>query len=848
MEPKDYQIKCLEQIKTYLGHLFDLKQINDKNVARDGEDAGIDFPSKAWGKLDHMYHGYTSRRDGMERPLPCFCVKVPTGGGKTFLAVKAIDLINTTYLKKQTGLVLWVVPTTQIYRQTLKSLRDREHPYRQHLDIASGGQTVILEKTANFTPAEVSENLVVLLLQLASASRKNKDVLRMFRDSGNFMEFFPSEDRVQEHVDLRKRIPNLDTFEKESAFWGKQIKTSLGNTLRRLNPILIMDEGHKAYSKTAQETLQGFNPSVIVELSATPPTESNVLVDITGVELDREEMIKFDLHIINKASPDWKDTMLESHNKLKLLDEKAKEFHANQGKYIRPICLIQVERTGKDQRGSKYIHAEDVREYLQEVVGIDPEEVAIKTSEKDELKEVDNVGGLMSPNCKIRYIITKQALQEGWDCAFAYVLCVLTNPGSKTAMTQLVGRILRQPYAKKTQIPELDESYVFCFQQKGATLLEDIRKGFKGEGLGDLAGRVGLDDDGSGGGRYEHESRICEKFKESAEHVILPVFAIKEGKEWRPVNHSMDIVSRIGWDQVNLKPTYSTTLSALEQKDTEQVASISDNVEKVIEQKDVYDLKKGSIRIDSVFMARHLMDIVPNPWVAHEIGDKVLKKFIRKYGRDLVTHNFVFIIEELRKNLLAERDRLSKEIFHDLVCQSKMRFLVIMNEIGFHIREKRTVKTSRRLTKKDGQQLERSLFDIVPEDSFNNLEKEVAWYLEEQNKLLWWFRNESKKDYWIQGWKKNKIYADFIFTDTDDEPEQFNRVYVVETKGMHLMNPDTDYKKSVFQLCNKMAKKTTRSKLGLELDIPNIAFHVIHGDEWERKLNELFNSTEKTAG
>lgn len=67
-------------------------------------------------------------------------LKIPTGGGKTILACHIIDLINRTYLKKQTGIVLWIVPTTQIYRQTLTSLKNREHPYRQVLDIASGGR------------------------------------------------------------------------------------------------------------------------------------------------------------------------------------------------------------------------------------------------------------------------------------------------------------------------------------------------------------------------------------------------------------------------------------------------------------------------------------------------------------------------------------------------------------------------------------------------------------------------------------------------------------------------------------------------------------------------------------
>ena len=143
-------------------------------------------------------------------------------------------------------------------------------------------------------------------------------------------------------------------------------------------------------------------------------------------------------------------------------------------------------------------------------MGVPAEEIAIKTSEKDELKEVDDVGGLLARDCKVRYIITKQALQEGWDCAFAYVLVILTNPSSKNALTQLVGRILRQPYARKTQVLELDESYVFCFQQRGKELLESIKSGFEQEGLGDLRGHVAAEDerDAADNGNGEGFSRF----------------------------------------------------------------------------------------------------------------------------------------------------------------------------------------------------------------------------------------------------------------------------------------------------------------------------------------------------
>lgn len=160
---------------------------------------------------------------------------------------------------------------------------------------------------------------------------------------------------------------------------------------------------------------------------------------ITGRELHEEEMIKLDIHLTNKASLDWKNTLLASFEKRIDLEKKAKEYEQNTGEYIRPICLIQVERTGKDQRGTDFIHAEDAKEYLMKKCNIPEKHIAIKSSEKDDIEGIN----LFAKDCDIRYIITKQALQEGWDCSFAYILCILTNPQSATGITQLVGRILR---------------------------------------------------------------------------------------------------------------------------------------------------------------------------------------------------------------------------------------------------------------------------------------------------------------------------------------------------------------------------------------------------------------------
>ncbi|MDI3311451.1 MAG: DEAD/DEAH box helicase family protein, partial [Thermoanaerobacterium sp.] len=570
MKLKEYQVKCLEQIKIYLENLTEAKDKYEKFLQIDPEMATeFDFPKKAWEKceiknLAGQPVAYQSKRNGLNEPLPNFCIKVPTGGGKTLLATHTIDLVNKIYLKHRTGLVLWIVPTQQIYCQTLNNLRNREHPYRQVLDLSSGGKTLILEKTDRFTPQDVEENLIIMLLMLPSANRQNKETLKIFQDAGGFDSFFPADDDYKAHEKLLGQYPNLDYFGERGSLFV-QVKTSLGNVLRILRPVIIIDEGQKAYSENAQRTIRNFNPSIVVELSATPPRGSNPIVHITGQELNREEMIKLDIHIINKATVNWRDVVLASVEKRNRLEQLAKQYEAKTGQYIRPICLIQVERTGKDQIDSGYIHAEDVKKYLINECGISPDEIAIKSSEKDDIEGID----LLSRDCQIRYIITKQALQEGWDCSFAYVLTVLTDTHSEMNITQLVGRILRQPYARKNSISELDESYVFCFRPNTNEILNNIKRGLEGEGLGDIAGRVVTDDEnGSTISQVDKiEVRYRDKFRKFEGKIYLPRFIINDNGKWRELSYEMDILRRIDWMKVSLKEMENLMLSESNGKD-----------------------------------------------------------------------------------------------------------------------------------------------------------------------------------------------------------------------------------------------------------------------------------------
>ena len=206
-----------------------------------------------------------------------------------------------------------------------------------------------------------------MLLSLPATNRnKNRDFLRMFRDSGRYPTLFPDGDDVLGDARLLRTFPDLERTSNDGP-----VKQSLLNVFKMLRPVVVVDEAHKAYGSnqnSAQEfanAVSRLGPSLIIELSATPNRGiSNLLVDITGVELQAEEMIKLPVQITAVTYPEWQYTLDGAHKELEQLTEDAKGFEENGGRYIRPIAVVRVERTGKDQRDGERVHAYDVRDHL----------------------------------------------------------------------------------------------------------------------------------------------------------------------------------------------------------------------------------------------------------------------------------------------------------------------------------------------------------------------------------------------------------------------------------------------------------------------------------------------------
>jgi type III restriction enzyme len=850
---KNFQQQSVEAMERYFLELAKAKEEYDEVPEKFRDKVG-DYSQETWHKLfpsGHHNETYHSRKTGCGSYCPHFCLKLPTGGGKTLMATYAIELFLKHIRKKPTGLVLWVVPSEQIFSQTLDALKNRSHPYREKLDDITAGHVKVVTKKDNFSRQDVQQGLVVLVMMLQSFSRDKlkKDDLKFFQDDGRFPEFFPSETDPKKQQALYAKFSNLDPPPAFDALLPHPIKTSLGNVVKILEPLVILDEGHKAKSELAASAINECNPSCVCELTATPTEESNVLFSIAGRELEREGMIKLDLNLVEEEVTDWKRLLDFSIEKLNELQKEGDRYMSQTGVYIRPINLIQVEKTGKDQRSPDVIHAEDVKEYLISA-GVSEAEIAIKTSTTNDIEGVD----LLSPTCPVRFIITKQALQEGWDCSFAYLLTILSASHSPTALTQLVGRVLRQPYARKTGNKALDESYVYCLRDSSRNLIGIIQKGFEHDGLGDLFNRVNStkSSDTELGEKKKQTIRKPE-YEKSLDAFILPIFITRDSKGTvREIDFAYDILPFVDYSKIDLSDLENVHLDP--KKQTAQTitafnfsSAVAVDHEEFLEIKEKEKNPLGSTEFHKSFFVRNILDLVPNPWIGQQVVTEALKVLGKRFSDKEIAENQILFLDEIRKILagdnvrLGEINRLAREVFLAKLENDEIRFVLRFNADDVLEKESYYDSLGR-------EPFKLSLFEPIVRGSMNDFEREFAHFLEDkEDRTYWWYRNTPKDGYRLIGWRKGKFYPDFIFTTSNDKPDEFQKIFVVETKGAQLARTeDTEYKRELVEIYNDFFSKVKAPWGAMEekmFEAPKkVQFELVTQSDWRSEVNKLFST------
>lgn len=772
--------------------------------------------------------------------VPSVCFRIPTGGGKTLLAVHSIPIIINKLLNVESSLIFWLAPSDAIIEQTIKALKNPQHHFNQFLTQKFKGRDLnIMSISEAHTKAfDLSTELPIIVATIQTFSRESEENLKFYDQNGAYQSFLRD----------KKEIP------------------SLANAIKYSNPIIIMDEAHNAKTDLRVNKLIELDPCFMLELTATPQLKhneaageyaSNILYSVSASQLKAEDMIK--LPIILETINKWQLAIQESIKKRNELEDLAKLEYSQSGQYVRPVILFKAE----SKRGSNPITFEKILEVLLTDYGIPREEIAVHTGEYQDLKNVD----LMDKNCKIKYVITVDKLKEGWDAPFAYILTAVGDMRSSTAVEQILGRILRLPYAKRKAQEDLEKAYAFIASEETVEVIKSLRDSLIDNGFEELEAQIHISASVNSNslanevltGLFAESTRILEtfdieaipeKFKESInynkntkEFSILKPIPQKQQEEFTNAikqavssNEDMVILEEIVQERTLTLSNYNKPFSipkllvnnagglfefdksillqgiTWSEQEIAKYAKLSETEFSITVKKDLTEIDisdKDKIQI------RKLEDNKENLFSLNgdilKLNDKDITRLIFQQinTKELQTLNstkLVTFIHLIVLDLLSTRKLTTIELKANLHLLTEAIFykikniqnIVIKNHFNSLFKETNYFKVDH--TKvftfdpnnyptpapmQDIGQFKKHYYKLI--DKMNGEETKFAEFIDSLTEVDFWVRNIERNpqhSFWLQT-STDKFYPDFIIQLKN------GKVLVVEYKGEHLKNEDT---------------------------------------------------------
>ena len=406
--------------------------------------------------------------------IPYVCLRLPTGGGKTILAAHAVSIARDAWIEKDWPMALWLVPTNTIRRQTAEALKNRRHPYRRVLDETFEGRVRVFD-IADFThirPHDIREHCCIVVGTIQTLRVRSTEGRKVYGHNEHMEGHF---------TQMANFPPGLEKLDNGGP------KYSFANLLHLHRPLMIVDEAHNAVTGLTREMQARVNPCAIVEFTATPRINSNILHSVTASELKAEEMVK--LPVMLSEYDSWQNAVNGAVAARKSLVDAV----VDDPDYIRPIVLFQAQKRNGE------VPVALLKQHLIEVERIPEDRIAVATGNQRGLDGID----LFDPDCPIEHVITVEALKEGWDCSFAYAFCSVSRIQSATAVEQLLGRVLRMPYAKRRRAESLNRAYAYLsepsFGEAAKALVDKlIAMGFDEEEARESIERMEVESDRNG--------------------------------------------------------------------------------------------------------------------------------------------------------------------------------------------------------------------------------------------------------------------------------------------------------------------------------------------------------------
>lgn len=732
MQLKKYQQECLDKLREYAVEC-------KKHSAEDG--AGF-----AWMKSqpEKGYHRFSP-----ENHAPIVCIKVPTGGGKTLIAAHSVGVLFETYLKEREGrgLVLWFVPSDSIRTQTLKTLRNRNHAFRKALDGVFDNRARVFDvmEAKKIQRNDLAENVCIVVSTISAFRREERDKLKVFQNNGHLLEHFQDlPDEAKEFLEKDKQ---------------GEIIFSLANVIRLHNPLIIVDEGHNIDTDLSLQMLEVLNPSFVLEFTATPRGESNVLVQVGAQELKDQKMIKMPINL-HPVSP-WEETIYAGIAKRDALEKAAVKSKTG---YIRPLMLIQAEQEKESERK---VFVERIKSFLTNEAKVREEEIAIKTATRDTLPDADT---LMDNKCPIKYVITVNALREGWDCPFAYILVSVSNLGAAVSVEQTIGRIMRLPYVREHGCKELNQAYIFASTDNFTQTAEKVIDALKQNGYENIVLT-------HGGVTVEQKSYK----KLVREHIAIPYINVaSESGEFRKIEYVEDILG----EQKLLRGASTDIGFVLPKEETGVRIDVGREGELVKEKGGQYAVVYHS--------DTHTKDGLLS-WLRFRVQREfIAMKEVSDYVRGVLdTLSKEIPVEKLSASRYALKDKINAKVDASVDRMAARRFNALEKEGRLHTEgESFEFGEEMSLTTVSKEPFERHAYAGVVD--LNTEELKLAKKIDALTNIAWWLRNPPLTGFGIQGWKRNKVYPDFIVK------TKGGTIFLVEYKGKQLATgEDAEYKKTL---------------------------------------------------
>jgi type III restriction enzyme len=762
--------------------------------------------------------------------VPNVCVKVPTGGGKTFIDCVSVAPIFDSLPHTKTKAVVWLVPSDSILDQTLNNLKNPNHPYCEelrrdfHTEVYSKSE---LLNGQNFSQTSVTQQLSVFVLSCDSFRTSKKEGRKAYQENGSLAAF-------------------AEYFGDKSLLLADTDETALINVIRKLSPVVIVDESHHAVSALSMEMLANLNPSFVLNLTATPKKDANIISYVDAMQLKRENMVKLPVIVYNMRTK--AEVIGEAiYVRCKLEAESAAEKERT-GRYIRPITLFQAEPKGKDDNTTFEKLKKDLID-----AGIPRSHIAIKTADVNELRGMD----LLSDDCPVRYIITVNALKEGWDCPFAYILATVTNRSSVVDVEQILGRVLRLPNTTKSGSNTLNISFCLTSSASFHETLERVVAGLQRAGFSDKDYRVAesqptipnaqilpplqqtiqdtkdlpeqdeptdiaaivvhiAERESAGEVMPSAQPDLLSQAEQTAKAYDDFVAAQEDvsavAAEVRNKMNKFHIAAEFAADAENLRlPQFIFPLD---------IPILTGNTTKLLTEEDLtagFTLKNKDATIDfsavDAEIARvDISDAAPKAWKLYSTDNE----FFREWFNSLPTNKRVaeckgIIRKHLDKNnaltgISSDIDNvvetLTAEQLDDLqqspykyaekICRKITELILVHSENKFKLwREQGRITVEPQYAfpptispLRFTQTIPNSLY--TAEEDMSGLEKDVVWAIANLPNILWWHRNASKSGFCVNGFEHT--YPDIIVM------TRKGKLLLFETKGDRLENAESERK------------------------------------------------------